>query len=1295
MARRKVLLPKWKVSEELSTNKEALGASFEELSQGELVINTTSGYTSLVTYNEFDIPVVFESAEMIDRRLKNVVDGVHTHDNKAVLDSITSGRVESWDKAEVNAINSAQTYVDKQIDFVISGATKAFDTLKEVEVWIESHSGETINIIKDINSLSGNVTALTQYVLDNERVISEALNQLNDSAGFDINGKSILPGEMDLTTAILAISGVVVSLKNISHTHNNKNVLDDITSVKVTQWDAAEPNVITEISAITKDNSNVISVNGKKVTIDLTNVGDENVIETVKVNNSALTIVDKTVNVDLSYLEKMIEDIELTPGPAGPSGPSGAPGTNAYISAVTASIGDVNGNPSVKVTTGGTPSNISFNLEFNGIKGDKGDSLTIKASKDACVNINDCYIDENGHLQIIAGKNADNSFIWTDAGEIKGPQGEKGEQGERGEQGEQGPQGEVGPQGEKGEQGERGEQGEQGPQGEVGPQGAMGPQGDKGEDGTSVKILGTKNSDKELPLTDNENGDGYIIGENLWIWNGNGWEDVGKIRGPQGDPGTNAYISAVTTSIGSATGDLSVKVTTGGTPSNISFNLEFNGIKGESGGRGPQGDSGAKGDIGYGYFSTTSSENISSGSTSINKSYVNNSGSVRTNDYIVSREGEVFRVTDASSTGFNLTYVSSFRGPQGAPGSNGEDGGQGDIGYGYFSTTPYENISSGSTSINKSYVNNSGSVRVNDYIVSREGEVFRVTGSTTNGFNIAYVSSFRGPQGAPGSNGKDGTDGSQGDIGYGYFSTTSNENLSTASTSINKSYVNYSGGVRTNDYIVSREGEVFRVTGSSSNYFNITYVSSFRGPQGAPGSNGEDGGQGDIGYGYFSTTSSATLSETSAVISKSYVNNSGSVRTNDYIVSKEGEVFRVTGSTGSYFYIDYVSSFRGPEGAPGSNGEDGGQGERGNGFFLSTGTTNSSTTYIYKSQTINGGDVTENDLIISSNGDMFVVTGATVLGFDVQYVSSLKGPQGATGTFDSSVLNNYVQTGDTNYLNEDAFTEIRYGEEGTFNHIYASDSDNVYFAGRNGIHLKPGTAANQIDIFAPNIKFVNTLTSGDDYKLLGIADYSIMLDEFLSATGNNYNSNNSGYSSVSLSINTGTSANQIAVGNHDHNGVYLTEDDLENYDFGTTVSQSTGSSTYYLLGVTSKTATTVTKAYVSSTDVYMQGGEIYAASDETLKNFGENIEIDFDKLAEIPKVYYTWKTDADKKQQIGTSAQKLREIYPELVSESEDGKLAVSYEKLSIIALTAVDKLHKENEELKDRLKRIEEKLGL
>ena len=142
------------------------------------------------------------------------------------------------------------------------------------------------------------------------------------------------------------------------------------------------------------------------------------------------------------------------------------------------------------------------------------------------------------------------------------------------------------------------------------------------------------------------------------------------------------------------------------------------------------------------------------------------------------------------------------------------------------------------------------------------------------------------------------------------------------------------------------------------------------------------------------------------------------------------------------------------------------------------------------------------------------------------------------------------------------------------------------------------------------------------------------------------------------------------------------------------ISLATSTEKLYIVGSTSKTGTT-TSLNTSSTDVYISGGEIYAASDERLKDLGDNVEVDFNKLSEIPKVYYYWKDDEEKRQMIGTSAQKLREIYPELVSENEDGKMAVSYEKLSIIALAAVDKLHKENEELKDRLKRIEEKLGL
>ena len=77
----------------------------------------------------------------------------------------------------------------------------------------------------------------------------------------------------------------------------------------------------------------------------------------------------------------------------------------------------------------------------------------------------------------------------------------------------------------KGEQGVTGPQGPAGVKGEVGPTGATGPKGEKGnvgpkgDTGASVKILGTLNSQDLLPSKGND-GDSYIIGQDLFVWNG-------------------------------------------------------------------------------------------------------------------------------------------------------------------------------------------------------------------------------------------------------------------------------------------------------------------------------------------------------------------------------------------------------------------------------------------------------------------------------------------------------------------------------------------------------------------------------------------------------------------------------------------------------------------------------------------------------------------------------------------------------------------------------------------------------
>ena len=78
-----------------------------------------------------------------------------------------------------------------------------------------------------------------------------------------------------------------------------------------------------------------------------------------------------------------------------------------------------------------------------------------------------------------------------------------------------------------------------------------------------------------------------------------------------------------------------------------------------------------------------------------------------------------------------------------------------------------------------------------------------------------------------------------------------------------------------------------------------------------------------------------------------------------------------------------------------------------------------------------------------------------------------------------------------------------------------------------------------------------------------------------------------------------------------------------------------------------------------------------------------------------PKKYFTWKGDESKTVEIGTSAQKVKELYPEMVTVDPNEKLGVAYDKLSVVALAAIDKLYamykESQEEIKELKSRIEE----
>ncbi len=69
--------------------------------------------------------------------------------------------------------------------------------------------------------------------------------------------------------------------------------------------------------------------------------------------------------------------------------------------------------------------------------------------------------------------------------------------------------------------------------------GPQGVQGEKGDPGTGIKIKGKYDSLSALqaahPKADE--GDAYMAGVNLYVWNGSAWIDYGNVQGPKGDKG--------------------------------------------------------------------------------------------------------------------------------------------------------------------------------------------------------------------------------------------------------------------------------------------------------------------------------------------------------------------------------------------------------------------------------------------------------------------------------------------------------------------------------------------------------------------------------------------------------------------------------------------------------------------------------------------------------------------------------------------------------------------------------------
>ena len=79
----------------------------------------------------------------------------------------------------------------------------------------------------------------------------------------------------------------------------------------------------------------------------------------------------------------------------------------------------------------------------------------------------------------------------------------------------------------------------------------------------------------------------------------------------------------------------------------------------------------------------------------------------------------------------------------------------------------------------------------------------------------------------------------------------------------------------------------------------------------------------------------------------------------------------------------------------------------------------------------------------------------------------------------------------------------------------------------------------------------------------------------------------------------------------------------------------------------------------------------FQTSDINKKNIIGDLDLDkaYDLIDKCQTILYTLKDDDSDKEQIGLIAQEVKEFFPELITEDNDGALSLDYSRLTVVIL--------------------------
>jgi hypothetical protein len=109
-------------------------------------------------------------------------------------------------------------------------------------------------------------------------------------------------------------------------------------------------------------------------------------------------------------------------------------------------------------------------------------------------------------------------------------------------------------------------------------------------------------------------------------------------------------------------------------------------------------------------------------------------------------------------------------------------------------------------------------------------------------------------------------------------------------------------------------------------------------------------------------------------------------------------------------------------------------------------------------------------------------------------------------------------------------------------------------------------------------------------------------------------------------------------------------------------------------------------------------GSIGSCSDIRYKTALIPLSTALSSVMHIQPIYYHWKQEYKDKgftgeRQLGFSAQEVEQYFPEIVQTDKDGYKAVDYSRMTPVLVQAVKELKAENDELKERLQKLESEM--